>query len=106
MKRKRKGEWSPNGYIFAALRRIWRWSPNRRECLKSVKCIQCEGKTKLFADHIDPVIQPETGFKDWNTYIDRLFNGKLQPLCETCHKAKTKAEGKVRRLRAKARKSL
>jgi hypothetical protein len=55
----------------------------------------------LYADHILPVIEPKRGFIDWNTYIERLFNGKLQALCGKCHAVKSNAEAKER---AKARK--
>lgn len=98
-------EWKPDGYIKSALRRIWRWSKKRRECLKAKVCVTC-GKTKkkLFADHISPVVDPLVGFVDWNMYIDRMFNGELQSLCEKCHKAKSKEEAGVRAKARKARK--
>ncbi len=45
-------------------------------------------------DHIDPVVQPEVGFVDWNTYINRMFleASGYQVLCYKCHAAKTAAE--------------
>lgn len=45
-------------------------------------------------DHINPVVDPVTGFVDWNTYIERLFCEKsnLQVLCTTCHAIKTQEE--------------
>ena len=50
-------------------------------------------------DHINPVVEPEVGFVDWNTYIDRMFleiKG-YQVLCYKCHAEKTAAERKRRK---------
>ena len=50
-------------------------------------------------DHQIPVIDPVTGWKDWNEYMDRLFcpEENWKGLCsEVCHKSKTKAETKIR----------
>ena len=106
MKKKKLKEWNYVSYLKSAIRRIWRWSKQRRECLKTDKCAQCKSKSKvLFADHIHPVVDTKTGFKDWNTYIDRMFNGDLQPLCEQCHKAKSNKENQERKIaRAKNKK--
>lgn len=81
----------------AACRQIWHRSPMRRECVK--RCsrpgdfYQCEGcestVPKIHIDHIEQV-----GPVDAYGYFDRLFcpSHRLQGLCPTCHKAKTKAE--------------
>ena len=47
-------------------------------------------------DHIDPVVDPNVGFVDWNTYITRLFSPKdnYQLLCKSCHKIKSNEEKK------------
>lgn len=101
MKKEKKAKvWSPNGYIFSALRKVWRWSPAYRNCKKTKACVLCNHvfgpeETKL-ADHIEPVVAPGIGFTTWDNYITRMFTGKLQALCDTCHKAKTKAEAKIR----------
>lgn len=92
-----KKEWRPDGYIKSALRKIWRWSPQRRECLKNGRCLFCGKRRKIFADHISPVIAPSDGFTTWDNYINRLFNGELQPLCKDCHKVKSKEENRQRR---------
>lgn len=97
MKRAKK-PWSPSPYLKSHIRKIWRWSQARRDCLKSKTCFTCnKRKTKLYADHVDPVTDPLHGFVDWNTYIDRMFNGKLQALCSDCHSTKTKRENAERR---------
>lgn len=108
-KEKKKKVWNESPYIKSHLRKIWRWSPQRRECLRAKQCCKCRGRGKLYADHISPVIEPAIGFVDWNTYIQRLFTGALQPLCEACHKTKSKEEAKERSLARKilkARKAL
>lgn len=102
-----KKEWRYDGYIKSHLRKIWRWSPQRRRCLQSKACLLCGNKKeKLFADHESPVVDPHKGFEDWNVYIQRLFNGRLQAICGTCHKAKSKEENSQRRASRKARKEL
>jgi hypothetical protein len=49
-------------------------------------------------DHVLPVVDPIEGFKDWDTFIKRLFCSKenLQVLCSACHTKKTKEEREVR----------
>lgn len=108
--KKEKRPWSPNAYIKSHLRKIWRWSPSRKDCLKSKLCIQCGRKgteaRRLRADHIEPVVDPLHGFQTWDIYISRMFNGKLQALCDGCHKLKSKEENAQRRAVKKARKAL
>ncbi len=98
-------------YIFGALRKIWRWSKERREVLNASKvtgkidkyrCAECDkiGQRKtVHVDHVFPVVDPLKGFEGFDTYISRLYCDKegLQILCASCHSAKTKAENKVRR---------
>jgi 5-methylcytosine-specific restriction endonuclease McrA len=104
-----------DGYIFGALRKIWRWHPGRKQALKKAevldsfgvlkeKCAYCctlFDKNEVQVDHIDPVVDPKSGFVDWNTYIKRLLyvdgDTDLQVLCKQCHKKKTNKEGKIRR---------
>lgn len=103
-----------NGYIFGAINRIWRWSPARKECLalslvkdSSLKgewhtCAKCDGifpKKDVQVDHIDPVVDPATGFIDWNTHIKRklyITVKDLQTLCKPCHKNKSVEENSRR----------
>ena len=51
---------------------------------------------KVCVDHIDPVIDPDKGFENWDKYINRMFCEKenLQVLCAKCHDEKTKKEKK------------
>lgn len=55
-------------------------------------------------DHIEPVVDPLVGYKDLETYADRMFCGEenFQRLCQDCHDKKTATESGVR---AKSRKS-
>ena len=86
------------GYIIAALRKIWRWSQERRKCLKEAKrrkryqCAKCKKYyLKVQVDHIVPI----GGFKnDWNAFIDKLFCSvdNLQSICKKCHSKKTNKE--------------
>ena len=103
-----------NGYIFGALHKIWRWSKPRRECLALSKvhdssregdwhnCAKCDNifpKDQVQVDHINPVVDPGTGFVDWNTYIKRLLYitvNDLQTLCKGCHKNKSAEENSRR----------
>lgn len=60
-------------------------------------CNVCTGEfpaKEVQVDHIQPVVDPKTGFINWDTFIDRLFCEKenLQVLCTTCHKLKTSEE--------------
>lgn len=61
------------------------------------RCNSCHEEFRakdIQLDHKLPVIDPSTGFVDWNQYIDRLFcdvDG-YQVLCKPCHTQKTVAE--------------
>lgn len=50
--------------------------------------------SKVAIDHIDPVIEPNVGFVDLNTYFKRLWcdRSNLQKICGECHRKKTNAE--------------
>lgn len=64
------------------------------------KCAKCGNLTeKGEMDHIEPVIDPITGFVDWNTYIIRLFvdESGYELKCEDCHHQKSNTENKTRR---------
>lgn len=115
------GEWTParfKQFIISAIRGSMRKWPPKYKALKSAaagkkenrhtgrqaehyKCAACR---KLFiarevqVDHIEPVVHPEDGFVDWETYFDRMFceEENLQVLCKPCHKKKTDSERKER----------
>jgi 5-methylcytosine-specific restriction endonuclease McrA len=99
--------------IRSALRKIWAWSPMRREAIKRsmlsygrYKCAACKdvfGLKFVKVDHVVPVT-PFGGITSWDEYINRLFcpvEG-LQILCEYCHNSKTAEERKERSAAKKA----
>lgn len=64
------------------------------------KCASCEilvDRDGGQMDHTQPVIEI-SGFKDWNTYMPRLFctPDEYQHLCIECHTKKTVGENKQR----------
>lgn len=112
------------GYILHHIRLAWRYySEARKKCLKATSCAICgrsrsdllednskrvvsrrisksagpKGKSPLVADHIEPVVDPEQGFAGWDEYVNRMFGGRLQPLCHNCHRIKTAGEAKERK---------
>ena len=101
---------SPNRdtWVKGKLRQMsLRWPP-RSEALKRARkergkyqcgmCLELFGSHSVHLDHINPVVDLQTGFVDWNTFIDRLFPDVegWQVLCETCHGAKTSMEDDLR----------
>lgn len=102
--------------IIGALRKIFWYSPLRREALEQAKSgmlYKCAITKKKFpvnevtVDHVDPVVDPKVGFVDWNTFIARLFCNvsNLQVLSKKAHSEKTKREKKERANEAKRRDS-
>lgn len=97
--------------IVEALRTTWRkFSPERkaayarqkvRGVAKGYICEMCSClTTSAQCDHIlrigvRPGSRNATSDHDWNGYIDRLNSHRLQILCKTCHKLKTKYEEKT-----------
>jgi len=82
--------------IVSRFRQVWQWSEEPKILRKiSKKCAFCEYEFKsqkeCYVDHIEAV----GGYQGcWKEYSDRMFvplEG-LQPLCKSCHDAKTKEE--------------
>ena len=96
-------------FIEKGLRLVWLDFPARalaktRASKRGKYTCECCGKVGLSGkgirvDHIEPVIDPVEGFKNWDTYIKRLFcdAGGLMIMCIKCHNKKTKAENIIRR---------
>jgi len=107
--------------IISALREKSRWWKPKVKCIQKAKvmkgvylCASCgklvpstiqgvyktgkkAGKPRkiknILADHIDPVVDPNVGFVDWNTYIERMFVEEgWQAICHKCHTEKTAEE--------------
>ena len=87
-----------NARIKSALRKVWLWSPYRRDALKAAKispnlfyCARCRRPhPKVQVDHIVQV----AGEGGWDGYVSRLFcpPDQLQCLCHECHLKKTKED--------------
>ena len=103
--------------ITSSLRKLWLFSPMRREAVKrgkqnGSKCEKCNShQEKLEVDHKVPVV-PISGFDNWDAYINRLMcdSKDLINLCTPCHKAKTTIQREQRKkckkkLSTKAKKS-
>ena len=101
-------------WLISGLRRMTMRYPPRNEALRAAKTekkinektgriaqhYRCAGCKEEFpakgvcVDHTTPVIEPEVGFIDWNTYIVRMFCSveNLQVLCSSCHDLKSSKE--------------
>lgn len=113
-------EWSEGrlkSFIISGLRSCSRRYPPKYQCLAEAlvgkkinkktnrlgnhyTCNVCNGEfpsSEIQVDHLVPVVDPLTGFVDWNTYINRMFCdvSNLQAVCKACHKIKTKAENQL-----------
>ena len=95
-------------YIIAHLRRIGYRNIHRAKAFEEAhigraqwKCKKCEriysSSRDLHGDHIQPVVDFNTGFTTWDEYINKLFLGKIQALCVECHKQKSEEENVIRR---------
>lgn len=78
-------------------------------CKESVPATTKVGKKRqknVFVDHIDPIVNPETGFTTWDDFIERMFCEKenLQLLCKSCHDKKSSEERGIAALARKTRK--
>ena len=94
---------------MGGLGKAWMVWPPRNEVKRRCKtkdkagwwtCELCKRQTeRIEIDHIRPVVKPEDGFTDWNSYIASKFVSAdmLQGLCHECHQVKTKEENKIRR---------
>lgn len=96
-------------WIKNAIRRAsYRWPPRSEAKIKArvsrgiYICAICNKEQKakdIQLDHVEPVVAVETGFVDWNQFIDRLFvpiTG-FQVLCKPCHTEKSIKENEKRR---------
>lgn len=51
----------------------------------------------VFCDHINPVVDPITGFSGWDDFVNNLYceQENLQLLCKSCHDLKSKTEREI-----------
>ena len=93
-------------YLAAAARKVWRWTPERREALKKSAvpvdywlCAKCKKVVpRVQVDHIVPVGPAPKSFDGWDDFYKRLFceASNLRALCVPCHKEATKKQAKGR----------
>lgn len=111
------GEWTKArwmGFVKSALRAASSRYPPKYKCLNAAKvgkkinwksgrlaehykCNSCKKEfpqKEVQVDHINAIINPETGFVSWDVVIENMFceEDNLQVLCLDCHSAKTKLE--------------
>lgn len=115
---KKKKEYDPKSKIMSALRKVWQYSPVRREALKRAKVkidgldySRCEFCRKLVekvqVDHIIPCV-PLEGFDSWDGVIKRMLYSSIDNLsvkCRECHSKKTKEENTIRKKNKKSKES-
>lgn len=102
--------------IRSALRRVWLYSPMRREAMAKARvfrgvyfCSSCKkhvGPKEIDIDHIIPATPPEGIEKptDWGIFIERLLYcdpTNLVGVCKPCHKIKTREDRNARTKKAK-----
>jgi 5-methylcytosine-specific restriction endonuclease McrA len=106
--KKSKRKTNLHSWLKQKLRRLsYQWPEMREATVKArvergkYKCASCEGifgPKEINRDHINPVDDVETGFTNWDNYIDRLFCSAdlIQILCKTCHSYKSSLEQTIR----------
>ena len=99
----------PHSKIRSALRKLWMYSPERKQCLENgrisrgmYRCDMCSsiiGAKFVAVDHIQPLgPSPQSRNAEYNTswdrLIERLFCGPegLRLLCGGCHSKVTKKQ--------------
>jgi 5-methylcytosine-specific restriction endonuclease McrA len=97
-KAKKYNVWSK---VRSAMRKVWMYSPQRREALKAAQmdgksyfCCLCKKVFEKWGMDVDH-IQPCGSFTNWaefGLWADRLFTNPLQAICKHCHLAKTKSK--------------
>jgi 5-methylcytosine-specific restriction endonuclease McrA len=85
--------------------------PERPRVTKWGACEMCEEPCPLYkmeVDHINPIVPVDRTLEDmsWDELIARIWcsQEKLQAVCKSCHRAKSKTENAVRRANKKEKK--
>jgi hypothetical protein len=92
-------KWAPISEVFTAAR-VGRGVYRCNKCENNVPLkVVVNGKRikNVFVDHILPVVDPDIGWVDWDSFINRLYCERegLQVLCGQCHDEKTTEEKSV-----------
>jgi 5-methylcytosine-specific restriction endonuclease McrA len=95
--------------VRSALRKVWQWSPHRREALARARvgfgryeCAECGdefGPKEIAVDHVTPAGGFSDDLHDLGEFAHKLFFGELQILCHQHHDIKTAHERKARKAR-------
>lgn len=97
-------------YLVAHTGKLWNWWGPRKLARLAAEtspgrflCAHCRvdfPKSQVQVDHIE-AIGPQPPAQTWDTYLDRKFVPitKLQILCLSCHKVKTRSD--VKKMRGK-----
>lgn len=100
-------KYSLHSRVRSALRRVWYWSPARREAVKAArvspgqyKCAGCGRVVKdreYAVDHVEACGSLSPSLEEIGEFSYRLFFGQLQVLCkQPCHLEKTREERRKR----------
>jgi 5-methylcytosine-specific restriction endonuclease McrA len=94
-------KWPPRASVLADAKTEKKINSKSGRLAQHYKCKSCKKDfplTQVQVDHLNPVVDPATGFIDWNTYIPRMFcdEDNLQVLCTVCHTKKSNKEKKGR----------
>lgn len=105
-KRKKAKKFNSKTRIVSAIRKIWLYSPNRREVVsrskvgENYRCERCRKLCdKVQIDH-DPPAVPLTGWAGYDIFIERMFVDPkvgLKALCIDCHSSITTAQKEIRK---------
>lgn len=83
--------------ICKDIRRRWlQYGTNRKDVPKI--CAGCKKEVDIQIDHVVPMGARPRSFDALGDYAKRMFENDCQALCKTCHKSKTDAERKRRKL--------
>jgi 5-methylcytosine-specific restriction endonuclease McrA len=110
--------------IRSHARRIWMWSPMRREAIRNARipakkgyviCAECgrhmkeNAKPKEYdVDHIIPASEPSAEIHSFDDFFKRLYvpASEQRVLCKPCHAVKTSKENQTRRRKTKLKRRL
>jgi 5-methylcytosine-specific restriction endonuclease McrA len=131
---KKAKKYNHKSMLRSAARKIWMWSPMRKEAIKNARvgngCVGCAScglkmkeagvsvfdekkqktvKKKEYAvDHTIPASEPAASIHSWDNFYLRLFEcpvSELKILCHQCHGVKTASENVERKsVRSRTRK--
>lgn len=99
-------QWPERAKAFHTAKRfiqVGRFKNGKPKFKMKFECECCNNlfdKEDIQLDHKDPIVDVNTGFVDWNTYIDRMFcdYDNWQVLCRGDHELKTQMEQESRKI--------